>query len=107
MRAPSKAPAPISESPDIVTSIHIPSVEASAPVTEAALPDSETLTSGAENMQAIALAQEKEMFRAAFEGEEEACSTELAMGEQDPLVNEYVIEKAAHNAKCSIQHHDH
>ncbi|KAG0197186.1 hypothetical protein BGX28_009307 [Mortierella sp. GBA30] len=44
---------------------------------------------------------EKEKVRAAFEDENEACSTLLAKGEQDPLVNEYMIETMADTASCS------
>ncbi|KAF8936293.1 hypothetical protein BGZ58_004358 [Dissophora ornata] len=53
-----------------------------------------------------ALLTEKEQFRAAFEEESEACSNNLAKGEQDPLVNVYMIEKSAHTASCDAHSHD-
>ena len=45
------------------------------------------------------LTLEKEKVQAAFE--EDSCSSQLAIGEQDPLVNEYVIEILAETAACS------
>ncbi|KAG0054158.1 hypothetical protein BGZ83_011854 [Gryganskiella cystojenkinii] len=47
----------------------------------------------------------KERVRSAFEEEKEACSAELAMGEQDPVTNEYEIEEMFDHDTCSkIQH---
>lgn len=47
------------------------------------------------------LTLEKEKVQAAFEEDTGSCSSQLAMGEQDPLVNEYVIETLAETATCS------
>ncbi|KAF9921704.1 hypothetical protein FBU30_008225 [Linnemannia zychae] len=47
------------------------------------------------------LAIEKESVRAAFEADTSACSSLLALGEQDPLVNEYVIENMLETVSCS------
>ncbi|KAG0268330.1 hypothetical protein BGZ95_002502 [Linnemannia exigua] len=44
---------------------------------------------------------EKEKVQAAFEADAGACSSQLALGEQDPLVNEYVIETLSETASCS------
>ncbi|GJJ78865.1 hypothetical protein EMPS_11224 [Entomortierella parvispora] len=43
----------------------------------------------------------KEKVRAAFEEDKEACSAELAMGEQDPITNEYEIEHMSTHGSCS------
>lgn len=47
------------------------------------------------------LTLEKEKVQAAFEEDTGSCSSQLALGEQDPLVNEYVIETLAETATCS------
>ncbi|KAG0093839.1 hypothetical protein BGZ92_001080 [Podila epicladia] len=44
---------------------------------------------------------DKEKVRAAFEENLEACSAQLAYGEQDPIANEYMIEHMAETASCS------
>ncbi|KAG0318336.1 hypothetical protein BGZ99_005737 [Dissophora globulifera] len=49
------------------------------------------------------LSNEKEQIFAAFEDEMSECSSDLASAEQDPLVNEYAIEKAVHSASCSAK----
>lgn len=48
-----------------------------------------------------ALTLEKEKVQAAFEEDTGSCSSQLAIGEQDPLVNEYMIETLAETATCS------
>ncbi|KAF9362264.1 hypothetical protein BGX34_006507 [Mortierella sp. NVP85] len=97
--AVAEAPAPVAvdgSAPAAVAKVPVPAaVEAPVP---AAVPAEE------EQMMST-LAAEKEQFRVAFEEEQAACSKELAIGEQDPLVNLYMIEKAAHSAKCSAHSH--
>lgn len=48
---------------------------------------------------------DKEKVRAAFEENLDACSAQLAYGEQDPVANEYMIEHMAETVKCSEARH--
>jgi len=48
---------------------------------------------------------DKEKVRAAFEENLDACSAQLAYGEQDPIANEYMIEHMAETVKCSEARH--
>ncbi|KAG0289399.1 hypothetical protein BGZ96_007049 [Linnemannia gamsii] len=48
-----------------------------------------------------ALTVEKEKLQAAFEADTGSCSSQLALGEQDPLVNEYMVETLSETAGCS------
>ncbi|KAF9432584.1 hypothetical protein BGZ76_010598, partial [Entomortierella beljakovae] len=98
------APAPEAEVP--VAEAVVTAPEAEVPAPEAVVPAPEEVASSPLTEEDL-LALEKEQFRTVFEEEEEACSNDLALGEQDPLVNKYVIEKSAHSATCSeASHHD-
>ncbi|KAG0331294.1 hypothetical protein BG000_011039 [Podila horticola] len=80
--------------------------EAPTPVAEAPAPIVETPASITEAPARVAqsvdpLMADKEKVRAAFEENLQACSAELAYGEQDPIANEYMIEHMAETASCS------
>ncbi|KAG0361052.1 hypothetical protein BG005_009276 [Podila minutissima] len=88
-----EASAPVvAEAPASVVAESAPVVaEASAPVV-------------AESVDPLMVAKEK--VRAAFEENLEACSAQLAYGEQDPIANEYMIEHMAETASCSQARYD-
>ncbi|KAF9281832.1 hypothetical protein BGZ74_002263, partial [Mortierella antarctica] len=88
-----EASAPVvAEAPASVVAESAPVVaEASAPVV-------------AELVDPLMVAKEK--VRAAFEENLEACSAQLAYGEQDPIANEYMIEHMAETASCSQARYD-
>ncbi|KAG9067833.1 hypothetical protein KI688_011421 [Linnemannia hyalina] len=69
-------------------------------IAEAAAPAAaEVCAPAVETVDALTL--EKEKVQAAFEEDTGSCSSQLAIGEQDPLVNEYMIETLAETATCS------
>ncbi|KAF9919819.1 hypothetical protein BGZ67_001743, partial [Mortierella alpina] len=78
----------------VVPVTEVPTLEVPAPVAPAA---EAPVAVSAEEL----LVADKEKVRAAFEEENQACSTQLAMGEQDPLVNEYMIERMIESSSCS------
>ncbi|KAF9314167.1 hypothetical protein BG003_004481 [Podila horticola] len=80
-----EAPAPVAKAP-------APIVETPASITEAPAPIAQSVDP---------LMADKEKVRAAFEENLQACSAELAYGEQDPIANEYMIEHMAETASCS------
>ncbi|KAF9900816.1 hypothetical protein EC991_006875 [Linnemannia zychae] len=105
-----EAETPIVEAAVPVIEAAVPVVEADAPVVEAAVPVVETVAPAAEvapvtptaSAETVdSLATEKEKIQAAFEADTGACSSQLALGEQDPLVNEYVIATLSDTASCS------
>lgn len=53
-----------------------------------------------------ALTVEKEKLQAAFEADTGSCSSQLALGEQDPLINEYMIETLSETVGCSEARQD-
>ncbi|KAF9331233.1 hypothetical protein BG006_005897 [Podila minutissima] len=86
--AEASAPAAVTEQTTWAASVV---AEASAPVV-------------AESMDPLMI--DKEKVRAAFEENLEACSAQLAYGEQDPIANEYMIKHMAETASCSQARYD-
>ncbi|KAF9148750.1 hypothetical protein BG015_009494 [Linnemannia schmuckeri] len=83
----------------------VPAAEITAPiVAEVAVPAAAEAPAPAPAaaVEAVdALTIEKEKVQAAFEEDTGSCSSQLALGEQDPLVNEYMIETLSETATCS------
>ncbi|KAF9138202.1 hypothetical protein BGX30_009419 [Mortierella sp. GBA39] len=100
--------APEATTPEVTAPAAEPIVPAAEPIVPAAEPvvaeataptAAEVCAPAVETVDALTL--EKEKVQAAFEEDTGSCSSQLAIGEQDPLVNEYMIETLAETATCS------
>ncbi|KAF9567444.1 hypothetical protein EC968_003244 [Mortierella alpina] len=105
---PVPIPTPVPEVPapvvPVVPEPAVPAPEVPAPEVPAQQAPGPDAPSGEASVSALAeerLMAEKAKVRDAFEEENQACSTQLAMGEQDPLVNEYMIERMIETSSCS------
>ncbi|KAF9389598.1 hypothetical protein CPC16_005717 [Podila verticillata] len=98
-----EVPAPAAEVSAPVAEVLAPVAEESAPIVETPVPIVQSPPPAAEAVDPLMV--DKERVRAAFEENLDACSAQLAYGEQDPVANEYMIEHMAETAECSEARH--